>query len=85
MPETPSKVTRRSPPGCAGCLAICGFAEQLEFFETLTDAALRFNGRRKQITATMCQPRWPRPILHENSCTDGIPMWDSGAPHCLTG
>jgi len=42
--------------------AICGFAEQLEFFETLTDAALRSMGGRKQITATMCQARWPRPI-----------------------
>jgi unsaturated chondroitin disaccharide hydrolase len=69
--------------------AICGFAEELEFALTLTDAQLD--------DATNCSavPRALNPWLDAltkaasatadfylaNCCADGIPMWDTGAPN----
>jgi unsaturated chondroitin disaccharide hydrolase len=60
--------------------AILGFAEQLEFFKTLEKSA-----HAKTISAAR------KSFLHaaqatadfylENCCTDGIPMWDTGAPN----
>jgi hypothetical protein len=56
--------------------AVLGFAEQLEFLATLED---------KQAVAA--KPMFLRAALAtadfyiENSCADGVPMWDTGAPH----
>ena len=56
--------------------AICGFAEELEFLASLKsrvvkDAQTTF---LKAATATA-------DFYLENSCADGIPMWDTGAPN----
>ncbi len=89
--------------------AICGFAEQLEFFRELTDEEIEtevlFRGRklsrqsaqritrlRKSATAAAMSPEEIRgwmlrtaeataDFYLENSCADGIPMWDTGAPN----
>jgi unsaturated chondroitin disaccharide hydrolase len=56
--------------------ALCGFAEQLEFLTTL-----------KPKPATTVAATFLRAALAtadyylENSCRDGIPMWDTGAPN----
>jgi len=62
--------------------AICGFAEQLEFIQTVADAELVPFGGREQITSTMLEAAQATADFYiENSCTDGIPMWESGAPN----
>jgi hypothetical protein len=89
--------------------AICGFAEQLEFFQALPDEQIEtevlFHGKkpsremarlwkrlRRSATAAAMSPAEIRGWLlrtaqatadfHlENSCADGIPMWDTGAPN----
>ena len=55
--------------------AMCGFAEQLEFFQTLEapDAAVIATMRRA--AEATCD------FYIENSPTDGIPYWDTGAPN----
>ena len=66
--------------------AILGYAEQLEFLETVSDAQLRAVGDSPARSAS------PRELFLEaamatadfyleHSCTDGIPMWDTGAPN----
>ena len=67
--------------------AILGYAEQLEFLGTLNDTA-RSKGRRApsapDLTATRAlfleAARATADFYLANSCTDGIPMWDTGAP-----
>jgi hypothetical protein len=89
--------------------AILGFAEQLEFLDTLTprqvESALQFDGKpigdrrprgsRPRRTALATAGLTPRDTLRIYSraataaadfylahcCTDGIPMWDTGAPN----
>jgi hypothetical protein len=54
--------------------AICGFAEQLEFLRTVSDAAAIKKTMLKAATATA-------DFYVDNTCTDGVPMWDTGAPN----
>ena len=62
--------------------AICGYAEQLEFLQTLPDKELKPLGGRKRIEAMMLKAAEATSDFYlENSCTDGIPMWDTGAPN----
>ncbi len=62
--------------------AMCGFAEQLEFLETLSDAELTHVGGRAGITATFRNAAEATCDFYlENTTTDGIPFWDTGAPH----
>jgi hypothetical protein len=57
--------------------AICGFAEQLEFF-----AATDQTSKHHQIVQTMeTAARATADFYIEHSCTDGVPIWDTGAPH----
>ncbi len=53
--------------------AVMGFAEQLEFFSSLRNAGVQ-KEFLKAAKATA-------DFYVENSCTDGIPMWDTGAPN----
>jgi unsaturated chondroitin disaccharide hydrolase len=53
--------------------AICGYAEQIEFLEHLGGHKTTLNILRKAANATA-------DFYIENCCTDGIPMWDTGAP-----
>lgn len=61
--------------------AICGFAEQLEFFSTVKDRDLP-GGRRPLAMRIMAEAALATADFYlENSCRDGIPMWDTGAPN----
>jgi hypothetical protein len=60
---------------------MCGFAEQLEFFETLTDAELEPLGGKTDIVTTMRKAAEATCDFYiENTGPDGIPYWDTGAP-----
>ena len=62
--------------------ALCGFPEELEFLETVPDAELKPLGGRRGITATFLKAALATADFYlENTCTDGIPMWDTGAPN----
>ena len=52
--------------------AICGFAEQLEFLQQIKVKAPPSFLRAAQATAD---------FYIANSCADGVPMWDTGAPN----
>ena len=52
--------------------AICGFAEQLEFLVGQSTAASKKMLRAATATAD---------FYIANSCADGMPMWDTGAPN----
>ena len=54
--------------------AVCGFAEQLEFLRTVSSA-------RKALPSLETAALATADFYLENSCADGIPMWDTGAPN----
>jgi unsaturated chondroitin disaccharide hydrolase len=54
--------------------AICGFAEQLEFFS-------KQKIKSEAVPAFLKAARATSDHYIANSCTDGIPMWDTGAPN----
>jgi hypothetical protein len=61
---------------------MCGFAEQLEFIATVPDTALEAYGGRGVIEAMMRRAAEATCDFYiDNSPTDGIPYWDTGAPH----
>ena len=61
--------------------AICGYAEELEFLEMLDDNELdAFGGRAKLEQAFLKAARATCDFYVENTPTDGIPYWDTGAP-----
>lgn len=60
---------------------ICGYAEQLEFFQTLDDAELKPFGGRKVVTRMLLNTALATADFYiENTPTDGVPYWDTGAP-----
>jgi len=62
--------------------ALCGFAEELEFLAVLADRELQPFGGRKAIEKQWLQSALDTADFYiENSCTDGIPLWDTGAPN----
>ncbi len=62
--------------------AICGYAEQLEFLDSLAEGELKSFGSRKLIGKMMLKAATACADFYlENSCTDGVPMWDTGAPN----
>ena len=61
--------------------AITGFAEQLEFLPQLTDEELSPFGGRQELEAIFLKAAQATCDFYiANSCTDGIPYWDTGAP-----
>jgi hypothetical protein len=61
--------------------AMCGFAEQLEFLESLADEELKAWGGRKEVEGYMLKAATATCDFYiENTPTDGIPYWDTGAP-----
>jgi unsaturated chondroitin disaccharide hydrolase len=61
--------------------AITGFAEQLEFLDTVDDAELEPLGGRRDIEGFMGEAaRATADFWLENTALDGIPYWDTGAP-----
>lgn len=62
--------------------AMCGFPEQLEFLETLSDAELVPFGGREAVEATMLKAACATCDFYiEHTPTNGIPYWDTGAPN----
>ena len=62
--------------------AMLGYPEELEFIATLDDAELEPFGGREEIEGFMLKAaRATCDFYLENSPTDGIPYWDTGAPH----
>ncbi|MEJ7692209.1 hypothetical protein [Daejeonella sp.] len=61
--------------------AMCGFAEELECFETLTDSELDKFGGRKELESLMLKAAKATCDFYiEHTPPDGIPYWDTGAP-----
>ena len=61
--------------------AVCGFSEELELLETLSDAELEPFGGRDAIEAMMLKgAKATSDHFIDNTPTDGIPYWDTGAP-----
>lgn len=69
--------------------AICGFAEQLEFFSKLTDNELDEATNHEDVSrkfniflnAMEKASKATADYYLTNCCADGIPMWDTGAPN----
>ncbi|MGD1072882.1 MAG: glycosyl hydrolase [Bryobacteraceae bacterium] len=62
--------------------AMCGFAEQLEFLATLSAEDLAPFGGREEIEFMLRRAAIATCDFYiENSASDGIPYWDTGAPH----
>ena len=61
--------------------AMCGFAEELEWLDTLKEKeAEPFGGKDKIASFMLKAAKATCDFYIENSCTDGIPYWDTGAP-----
>jgi unsaturated chondroitin disaccharide hydrolase len=66
--------------------AICGFAEQIEFLETLGPGELDPYGGGADIDGFMLRAaRATADFYLENVTPDGIPFWDTGAPGLALG
>ncbi len=62
--------------------AMCGFAEQLEALKLISDDDLAGPGGRVALEAMMVKAaRATCDFYIENTPTDGIPYWDTGAPN----
>jgi unsaturated chondroitin disaccharide hydrolase len=60
--------------------AMCGFAEELEFLDTISDSELEPYGGRASIVAWMTKAAQATCDFYiDNTATDGIPYWDTGA------
>ena len=60
---------------------ITGYAEQLEFFDTLSEEYLEPYGGYAEVTAHMRKAAEATADFYiENTAQDGIPYWDTGAP-----
>ncbi|MDA0196152.1 MAG: glycoside hydrolase family 88 protein [Bacteroidetes bacterium] len=61
--------------------AMCGFAEQLEWFDTISDEHVK-TGSKKEIEVFMLKAAKATCDFYiKNTPTDGIPYWDTGAPN----
>jgi unsaturated chondroitin disaccharide hydrolase len=62
--------------------ALLGFSEQLEFLRVVSDVELSELGGRKWIEDQYRQSAIDTADFYmAESCTDGVPMWDTGAPN----
>ncbi len=63
--------------------AMCGFAEQLEFFESLPEEELKeFSSKTHLVSLMLKAAQATCDFYIINTPTDGVPYWDTGAP-CL--
>ena len=61
--------------------AMCGFAEQLEWLDTIDEEALVPMGGKKSLSAFMLKAAKATCDFYiENTPIDGVPYWDTGAP-----
>ena len=62
--------------------AICGFAEELEWFDSVSEAGIEeFEGKKNILTFMIKAARATCDFYIENSPIDGVPYWDTGAPN----
>ncbi len=62
--------------------AMCGYAEELEWLQTCATSELEQVGGRDTIASFMLKAAKATCDFYiDNSPTDGIPYWDTGAPH----
>jgi len=62
--------------------AICGFAEQLEYLQVISDDEFEAIDNRENIEEYMLKAAHATCDFYiDNSPTDGIPYWDTGAPN----
>ncbi len=62
--------------------AMCGFAEELEWIDTLKEPILESFGGKQAIISFLLKPAMATCDFYiENSCADGVPYWDTGAPN----
>ncbi|MBV9039096.1 MAG: hypothetical protein JO182_31720, partial [Acidobacteriaceae bacterium] len=62
--------------------AMCGFAEQLEFFRSLHASELEDWGGHKPVESMLRKAAEATCDFYiEHSPTDGVPYWDTGAPY----
>jgi hypothetical protein len=60
---------------------LCGYAEQLEFLETLPESEFEPHGRKTGFIAHFLKAaRATADYYIEQTPTDGVPYWDTGAP-----
>jgi hypothetical protein len=61
--------------------AMCGFAEELEWLNTIKEKDVENFGGKNNIESFMLKAAKATCDFYiDNSCTDGIPYWDTGAP-----
>jgi hypothetical protein len=61
--------------------AVLGFAEELEFLDTRPEAELAPLGGKREIVAVLRRALQATADFYlENTASDGIPYWDTGAP-----
>jgi len=60
---------------------LTGYAEELEYFDTLSDAELQpFGGKQAIVTQFLKAAQATADFFIQYTPTDGIPYWDTGAP-----
>jgi hypothetical protein len=60
---------------------MCGFAEELEWFDTIDDAVLKsFSGKENVLSWMLKAAKATCDFYISNTPVDGIPYWDTGAP-----
>ncbi len=61
--------------------AICGFAEEVKWSETMDEEVLKHNGEKRVLIKLMLKPATVTCDFYlANACSDEIPYWDTGAP-----
>ncbi len=62
--------------------AMCGFAEELEWLDRVDEKELKDWGGKENLTAILLRAAKATCNFYiENTPSDGIPYWDTGAPH----
>ncbi len=62
--------------------AICGFAEELEWFDAMDETVLEpFGGKEGALSFMLKAAKATCDFFIANTPSDGIPYWDSGAPN----
>ncbi|AYB34632.1 glycoside hydrolase family 88 protein [Chryseolinea soli] len=62
--------------------AMCGFAEELEWFDTVNEDDLKaFSGKDKIMAVMLKAAKATCDFYIDHTPTDGVPYWDTGAPN----
>ncbi|MEO6455179.1 MAG: glycosyl hydrolase [Ginsengibacter sp.] len=60
--------------------AMCGFAEELEWFDSIREDLNVFSGKENILSFMLKAARATCDFYIDNSPIDGVPYWDTGAP-----